>query len=96
MYIFFKDLYTVVLDELVLEVAMRYHNDVLAEPRVDTINRYRDINRHTAYMKYIMWIRGRLGARHRKDVPSCCVWKIRDRFPEPSEQYFGFLEGVMD
>lgn len=27
------DFQTVVLDELVLEVAMRYHNDVLAEPK---------------------------------------------------------------
>lgn len=52
MYIFFKDFYTVVLDELVLEVAMRYHNDVLAEPRDDNINRSR---RHAAYRQYIMW-----------------------------------------
>lgn len=48
MYIFFKDFYTVVLKELVLEVAMRYmyHNDVLAESRDDNINRSR---RHAAY-----------------------------------------------
>lgn len=77
MYIFFKDFYTVVLDELVLEVAMRYHNDVLAEPRDDNINRSR---RHAAYRQYIMWIHGRLGAGHRKVIPSCCVWQIRDNF----------------
>lgn len=93
MYIFFKDFYTVVFDELVLEVAMRYHNDVLAEPRDDNINRSR---RHAAYRQYIMWIHGRLGAGHRKVIPSCCVWQIRDKFPEVSGQYVGFLEGVMD
>lgn len=89
----YNDFYTVVLDELVLEVAMRYHNDVLAEPRDDNINRSR---RHAAYRQYIMWIHGRLGAGHRKVIPSCCVWQIRDKFPEVSGQYVGFLEGVMD
>lgn len=41
MYIFFKDFYIVVFDELVLEVAMRYYNDVFVELRDDNINRFR-------------------------------------------------------
>ena len=31
-YFFMQDFYTIVLDELVLEVAMRYRNDALTEP----------------------------------------------------------------
>lgn len=40
MYIFFKDFYIVVFDELVLEVVMRYYNDVFVELRDDNINRF--------------------------------------------------------
>lgn len=72
---------------------MRYHNDVLAEPRDEHFNRSR---RHKAYRQYIMWIHGRLGAGKRKVIPSCCVWEIREKFPEPSRQYVGFLEGVIN
>lgn len=72
---------------------MRYHNDVLAEPRDEKFNRSR---RHTAYRQYIMWINCRLGEGDRKVIPSCSVLKIREQFPGPSGQYVGFLEGVID
>jgi hypothetical protein len=42
----FQDLYTIVLDELVLEVAARHRDDVLAQPPDQDYNRGR---RHTAY-----------------------------------------------
>lgn len=87
-----QDFYTIVLDELVLEVAIRSRNDALAEPRdID----YNKAHRHAAYRQYVMWIHGHLGAGNRKVIPSCCVLRIRDRYPDPSGHYIGYIEGVL-
>ena len=88
-----QDLYTIVLDELVLEVAMRYRNDVLAEP---VENDYNKARRHAAHRQYVMWKHGRLGAGNRKVIPSCFVLKIRNKYPEPSGRYLVYLEGLLD
>ena len=45
-FLFFQDFYTIVLDELVLEVAARHRDDVLAQPPDQDYNRSRI---HTAY-----------------------------------------------
>jgi hypothetical protein len=45
-----QDFYTIVLDELVLEVAARHRDDMLAQPPDQDYNRER---RHTAYRQYI-------------------------------------------
>ncbi|CAG2233523.1 unnamed protein product [Mytilus edulis] len=65
------------------DVAMRYRNDVIDELPDQDYNR---CHRHTAYHGY-------LGAGNRTVIPSCCVWAIRDRFPDPSGQYVGFIGG---
>jgi hypothetical protein len=68
---------TIVLDELVLEVAARHRDNVLAQPPDPDYNR--DI-RHTAHRQYILWRHGYLGAGKRRVVLSCCVWRIRGKF----------------
>lgn len=85
-----------VLDEAVLSIAQRYREDVLAVPRDQ---RDQDVNRgycHTAFRQFILWHYGRLGAGNRRVVPSCCVWQIRDKFPDRFRQYTGFKDGRLD
>jgi hypothetical protein len=48
----FQDFYTIVLDELVLEVAARHRDDDLAQPSDQDYNRGRT---YTVYIQYILW-----------------------------------------
>ena len=86
----FQDCYAIVLDELVLEVAARHRDDVLAQPSDQDYNRGRT---HTAYRQYILWRHGYLGTGNRRVVPSCCVWRIRGTYSDPLGQYVGFMPG---
>ena len=48
--------------------------------------------RQIAYRQYIIFNHGYLGRRNRKVVPSCVVWKVRDNYPAPDNNYIGFKE----
>ena len=86
----FQDFYTIVLDELVLDVVARHRDDVLAQPPDQDYNRDR---RHTAYRQYILWRHSYLGVGNSRVVPSCCIWWIRGKYPDPLGQYVGFMPG---
>jgi hypothetical protein len=85
-YIFFQSFEVLILDEGVLALARLYRRDVF-EDEADT----RKANRHQAYRQFILWTHGRLSAGDRRVIPSCCIWKIRDKFPDLFGQYTGFI-----
>ncbi len=75
-----------VLDGNVLEIAMRYREDVL----VLNNDRNNEHFQHAAYRQYVLWQHGRLGRGNRRVVPSCCVVAIRTRYPSPNGVYTGY------
>lgn len=53
----------------------------------------RDANRclrRGAYKSYTNMVHGFLGKNRRIPIPSCVVWAIRNKYPDPNEEYIGF------
>ena len=46
--------------------------------------------RFAAYKQYVMWVYGWLGKKKRIVIPSCVVWNIRKKFPDPMGHYVPF------
>uniref|UniRef100_A0A671M451 P2X purinoreceptor 7 intracellular domain-containing protein n=1 Tax=Sinocyclocheilus anshuiensis TaxID=1608454 RepID=A0A671M451_9TELE len=85
------DLY--ILEEGVLRLARRIWNDIRAVQDLPDLGENHRQFRHTAYRQFVVWQYGALGHGHRVVIPSCCVWKIHDRFPDPQGQYTGYNPG---
>ncbi|XP_043920440.1 uncharacterized protein LOC122796034 [Protopterus annectens] len=82
-----------VLPRSVLQIAHAYRTSVFGLPQEADENKR---NRHTAYRQFTLWRYGRLGSRVRRPIPSCCIWRIRDKYPDPQGSYTGFRPSTFD
>lgn len=78
----------ILLSSILFFSAQLYRQDGLALPVDEDYNKGK---RHAAYRQFILWHHGRLGVGVRRVIPSCCVWAIRDKFPDQFGQYHGFV-----
>ena len=52
--------------------------------------------RYAGYKQYTFWVHNHLGKGVRKVIPSCAVWKIREKYPSEDNKYVPFCEYLED
>lgn len=81
------DLY--ILDEELLRLALAYWNE---KHGIEEPQEHREAQRqyrHAAYRQFLAWMNDRIFEGNRSVIPSCCIWRIRETFPDPSGHYAG-------
>ena len=73
-----------------MRVARNFRNDVYAMPQEEEEADENKAMRHAGYRQFVLWQFGKLGKGNRSVIPSCCIWKIRDKYRDPFDQYTGF------
>ena len=86
------DLYC--LEDGYLRIHRDYRNDVLVVAEVREPGDDNRQFRYAAYRQYIFWQHGSRGQGNRRVIPSCCIWRIRDKYPDPQGQYTGFVRTI--
>ncbi|XP_041849327.1 uncharacterized protein LOC121645082 [Melanotaenia boesemani] len=82
------------LDEGYLRIHRQYREDITG---LGSIKEPGDDNReyrHAASRHFILWQHGVLGRGSRRGIPSCCVSRIREKFPDPQGQYTNYIPGI--
>jgi len=82
----------VVMDPMSIDINNRYRRDIFSQDEEINPKYYR----HGGYRTFTLWVHGRLGEGNRRVVPSCCAWKIRDKFPSPNGDYVRFKAARTD
>ena len=49
-----------------------------------------------SYRQFTWWVHQNLGKNNRRVIPSCAIWKIREKFPESDGTYIRYKEGEKD
>ena len=80
--------YEICLNRHVLSVCIINRSDFFGDDPEFSPSNYRK----AAYRQYIMYQHGYLGRAVRKVIPSCVVWKVRDNYPAPDNNYLGYKE----
>ena len=77
----------IITDPSTLSLQNNYRDDIYVFGEDEDYNKSL---RHAAYRQFTLWRYQYLGANNRRVIPSCCVWKIRDKFPNLVGNYSGF------